>query len=84
MGTYPDRALAMWKKIAEAQIAQTQPRAYEVAAGYLRKVHRVLKKLRREPEWKSYLAKLRQANARKRRLIEILDNLAGRRIIEGS
>jgi hypothetical protein len=32
-------------------IALTKPKAYEVAAGYLRKVHRVLKKLGREKEW---------------------------------
>ena len=32
----------------------------------------------------NYLAELREANARERRLVEILDNLAGRRIIEGS
>jgi uncharacterized Zn finger protein len=82
--TYPDRALAIWQKIAENQIALTQTRAYETAATYLRKVHRVLKKLGREQEWKSYLAELRQANARKPRLVEILDGLAGRRIIEGS
>ena len=80
--TYPDRALAIWKKLAESQIALTQTRAYETAAGYLRKVHRVLKKLDREKEWKDYLAELRQANARKPRLMEILDGLAGGRIIE--
>ncbi|MBI3304205.1 MAG: SWIM zinc finger domain-containing protein [Deltaproteobacteria bacterium] len=80
--TYPDRALAIWKKIAESQIALTQTRAYETAAGYLRKVHRVLKKLDKEQEWQSYLAELRQANARKPRLVEILDSLKGRRVIE--
>lgn len=80
--TYPDRALAIWQKIAEALIAQTQPSAYETAARYLRKVQQVLRKLGREKEWHSYLAQLRQANARKRRLLEILDNLAGRRIID--
>jgi len=79
--THPDRALAIWKKTAESQIALTQTRAYETAAGYLRKVHRVLKKLGREQEWKNYLAELRQSNARKPRLVEILDGLTGRRII---
>jgi uncharacterized Zn finger protein len=79
---YPDRAIAIWKKIAEGQIAVTQVKAYETAAGYLRKVHRTLKKLRKEQEWKEYLAALRQANARKPRLVEILDGLAGRRIID--
>jgi len=39
-------------------IALTKPKAYEVAAGYLRKVHRVLKKLEREKEWQRYLGEL--------------------------
>ena len=81
--TYPDRAIAIWKQIAEAQIAQTSPRAYEVAAGYLRKVHRTLKQVGREKEWLPYLEQLRQAHARKRRLLEILDRLHGKRIIDG-
>jgi uncharacterized Zn finger protein len=40
--------------------------------------------LEREQEWQDYLAGLRQANVRKRRLVEILDHLKGGRIIEGS
>lgn len=81
--TYPDRAVAIWKKTAEGQIARTQTKAYDVAAEYLRKIHHILQRLGREKEWQSYLAELRQANVRKRRLLEILDSLAGRRIVEG-
>ncbi len=81
---YPDRAIAIWKNLAEKQIALTQPKAYETAAVYLRKVHNFLKKLKRENEWKDYLLQLRQANARKKRLIEILDRLESRRIVEGA
>ncbi len=80
---YPDRALGIWKKLAEAEIALAKPRAYGAAAGYLRKAHRMLKKLGKEKEWQGYLAQLREANARKRRLLEILDSLAGGRIMEG-
>ena len=81
---YPDRAVGIWKKLAEAQIALAKPKAYGAAAGYLRKVHRVLKKLGREEEWQGYLAQLREAHVRKRRLLEILDSLTGGRIVEGS
>jgi len=42
-----------------------------------------LKKLKREEEWKDYLLKLRQANVRKIKLIDILSRLEGRQIIEG-
>ncbi|MFC2000597.1 SWIM zinc finger family protein [Chloroflexota bacterium] len=80
---YPDRAMNIWKKLAESQIAQTQPKAYEVAAGFLRNMCRTYKKLGRDSEWLSYLAQLRSANARKRKLLEILDSLTERRIING-
>jgi uncharacterized Zn finger protein len=80
---YPDRAIAIWKNLAEKQIAFTQPNAYETAAVYLRKVQNSLKKLGKESEWKDYLLQLRQANARKKRLIQILDRLESRRIIDG-
>lgn len=79
---YPDRAIAIWKRLAEAQIAQTQPKAYEMAAGFLRGIRRTLKKLGRDKEWQIYIAGLRQVNARKRRLLEVLDGLEGRPIIE--
>ncbi|MCC7353874.1 MAG: SWIM zinc finger domain-containing protein, partial [Anaerolineae bacterium] len=82
-GVYPDRAIGIWKEMAENQIAQTQTKAYEVAARYLRKVQRLLEQLGREEEWRSYLAELRQANARKRRLLETLDKMAAGRIIDG-
>jgi uncharacterized Zn finger protein len=79
---YPDRALTVWKQLAEKEIALTKPKAYGVAARYLRKVQRTLKNLGKEKEWQSYLAELRRTNARKRRLLEILDTLSGRRILD--
>jgi uncharacterized Zn finger protein len=84
MEAYPDRAVAIWQHLAEKQIALTKPKAYEEAAGYLRKVHRIQKQLGKEQEWQSYLASLRRTNERKRRLVQILDTLSGRRIIESS
>ncbi|HSB04811.1 MAG TPA: SWIM zinc finger family protein [Thermodesulfobacteriota bacterium] len=81
---YPDRALAIWKGLAEKQIAMTKPNAYQTAAGYLKSVRELLIKLRREYEWKDYLSKIRQVNARKTKLLEILDRLENRRpIVEG-
>lgn len=81
--SYPDRAAAIWKKLAEGQIAVTQPKAYEVAAGYLRKVNRLLVKLGREKDWQSYAAELRIVNAKKKRFIQTLDSLTGRPIVNG-
>jgi uncharacterized Zn finger protein len=79
---YPDRALAIWKGLAEKEIALTKPRAYETAAGYIRKVRTLLKKLKRESEWQAYLLQLRQANLKKRSFIEILNHLESRPIIK--
>jgi uncharacterized Zn finger protein len=79
---HPDRAIAIWKNVAEKQIALTKPKAYEAAAVYLKKAHSLLRKLKREEEWKDYVLKLRQANARKTKLIDILYRLEGRRIVE--
>ena len=53
-----------------------------MAAGFLRGMRRTLKNLGRDNEWQSYIAGLRQVNARKRRLLEVLDSLDGRPIIE--
>ena len=79
---HPERAVAIWKQLAEAQIALTKPQAYEVAAGYLRKAGRVLRQQGKERDWQGYLAGLRKTHERKRRLIEVLNILAGRRIVE--
>jgi uncharacterized Zn finger protein len=79
---YPDRALAIWKDLAERQIALTKPSAYETAAGYLRSIRDLLRKLSREYEWKDYVSRLRQANIRKSRFVETLDRLDSRPIIK--
>lgn len=58
------------------------PSEYIKAAEYIRKIQKILKKERRSNESAAYLAKLRVENARKRRLLEILDSISGRPIIE--
>lgn len=80
---YPDRALGIWKKLAEKQIALTKPKAYEAAAVFLRKVHKLLKKQGKEKEWENYANELRRINKAKRKFLEILNQMEGRRIIEG-
>ncbi len=78
---YPDRSVAIWKDLAERQIALTKPNAYETAAGYLRSIRDLFRKLKREYEWKDYASQLRQANTRKSRFVQILDRLDSRPII---
>jgi uncharacterized Zn finger protein len=79
---YPERALDIWKELAESCIVQTQTRAYEQASTYLRKLRDLLQQQGRASEWQGYLAELRQVNGRKKRLLEVLDDLEGRRIID--
>jgi uncharacterized Zn finger protein len=73
--THPDEALAIWKRVAEWEIARVKPAAYKVAAPYLKKICALYRKQKRTDEWKSYLTALRRQHKAKRRLIEILDSL---------
>jgi len=73
---YPERAAQIWQQLAEARIAQTSPAAYEDAALFLRKLRRVWARQGQEAAWRTYVAELRAANRRKRRLVEVLDVLA--------
>ena len=79
---YPDRAAAIWKGLAEKQIALTKPSAYDVAAGHLKDLRKLLVSLNRGEEWTRYLASLRQIHARKSRLLQTLTLLEGKKIID--
>jgi uncharacterized Zn finger protein len=79
---YPERAITIWKSMVESQLRHAEVRAYEAAAIYLRKIHSASKKHGREQEWRTYLAALRQANLRRPRLVQILDSLTGKPIVE--
>jgi uncharacterized Zn finger protein len=77
----PDRAVAIWKNKAERLIAQVKPSAYQEAVKFLRKAGEVMSKQNKQAQWDQYLRSLRDAHARKRCLIEILDGLEGKPII---
>jgi len=78
----PDRAVALWKNKAERLIAQVKPSAYQEAVKYLRKAGAVMSKQNEQAQWDQYLNSLREAHARKRRLIELLDGLNGKPIMK--
>ena len=74
---YPEKAVAIWKSIAESHIAQTDVRAYAGAVEYLKKIRNALTNINRTAEWTAYLADLTETNKRKSRLVQmlrILDN----------
>jgi len=78
----PDRAVAMWKSKAENLIARVSPSAYEEAARYLRQAGAVLVREGKQQEWTRYLQDLKDTHARKRRLIEVLDRLTRKLILD--
>ena len=69
----PERAVSIWKAIAENLINRTKPSAYEQAAGYLRKAEKTMKCQKKQSQWNQYINSLRETHARKRRFIEILN-----------
>jgi uncharacterized Zn finger protein len=80
----PERSVSIWQTIAEGLINQTKPSSYEQAALYLRKAEKIMKRQKKQSQWKQYLNNLRQKHARKRRFIEILDQSDSRPIISKS
>ena len=79
---YPDKAIAIWKEIAERFIAQTKVNAYGAAVAYLKKARKALEDLGRTAEWSVYLGKLSETNRKKPRLVQMLNVLSAKRIIE--
>lgn len=82
MEAYPDISLEIWRGMAEKHISRVKPKAYEEAAIYLGKMRTVYNRTKRLPEWRKYIDSLRAEHKRKRRLLEVLDVLENRRIIE--
>jgi uncharacterized Zn finger protein len=79
---YPDEALAIWKKLVQGLIGQTKPAAYRSAVPYLKKIRGVYERTNRRPEWGRYVESIRIENARKRKLMEVLDSLEEKPIIK--
>lgn len=79
---YPDEALTIWKRLVKGLIAQTKPAAYRSAVPYLKKIRGLLERTGRKSEWDRFLSVIRVENARKRKLLEILDGLEAKPLIE--
>ncbi|MCZ6635991.1 MAG: SWIM zinc finger family protein [bacterium] len=80
---FPERAIEIWKTKAESAIARVQVSGYQEAGGYLRHVRDTLKRIKKQKEWEAYLNDLRTRNKNRPRCVEVLDWLAGKRIIDG-
>ncbi len=80
--SHPQRAVEIWLREAEREISKVNPRSYEVAARYLRKLRQVLLKNAWQEQWAECLARISCQHKRKTRLMEILGGLEQRPIIE--
>jgi uncharacterized Zn finger protein len=79
---YPDRAIGLWKKIAEGLINRVKPESYEEAAIYLRKISHVLLKLNQKKQWLEYIQELKFQHQKKRRLMEILNRFSDEPLVK--
>ncbi len=80
-GSRPEIALGIWKEIAESLIGQVKPTAYVKAAVYLKKMKRLYSKNQQTGEWNAFLQGLRKRHKAKRRLMEVLDTLSGKKLV---
>lgn len=72
----PERSLALWKKLAEEQIALVNSKAYVKAAVFLRKAGKLMREQGMTAEWDGYIQSLRNEHRRKTRLMQVLDSLS--------
>lgn len=78
-GSHPNTSLQIWQTIVENLINLVKPKAYQQASAYLRRMHIVYTKTKRVEEWQSYIQGLRTQHKAKRRLMEVLNDLTGKR-----
>ena len=77
--SHPDVALQLWKRLVESNIAQVKPSAYQEAGQYLRKMEKVYRREKKLNQWRDYLEQLRSENKRRPRMIDVLNDLEGKR-----
>jgi uncharacterized Zn finger protein len=80
---FPERALEIYRRLANHFLRDTGDSAYRNAVNYLRKVKEVMVALGRGPEWQTYEAELREQYKRRKKFIEMLDRSRGGKIVEG-
>lgn len=79
---YPEIALEIWKGLVEKLISETKVGSYEEASAYLRKIKETLEASGKREEWEIYLSEVKEANKRKKKLLEIMDTLGEDRILK--
>jgi uncharacterized Zn finger protein len=78
--SFPDRAIDIWRRLAETAIAQANPKGYESGVSYLQHVKRVMLMQGRRAEWNSYMQELQLTHKRRPRFLSELRRIAGGKI----
>lgn len=77
--THPQRAFDIYTAALNAQLPHASPRAYEEAAGYLKKLRPIYATLNRAAEWNTLLAGIREKYRNRPKFMEALDKMQGSR-----
>ena len=80
-GTHPERAVAIDRELADSVGSETNTRTYPEAGDYLKRVKHLLKKVHREAEWTAILDEFREKHGCRPRLMQVIDGIAGRPIV---
>lgn len=79
---FPERALRFWMESADQQARTAQPKGYENAIRYLKKIHVLMEEQGRNVEWVAYLAGLHKEHFRKKKFLGMLDVMEGKKILK--
>jgi len=69
---YPERAIQIWKGIAQANIDQASPRGYDAAEPFLKKIKSLMKTHKMDTQWNTLMATLCEQNKRRPRCMAVL------------
>ncbi len=72
---HPEEALEIYQRQIEPLVNQKNNQAYEQAAKYVGKARELMKRLKREAEFNTYLEGLRKAHKPKRNFMALLDKM---------
>jgi len=70
---FPEYAISIYQRRVEPTLAHKKKRAYEQAAGYIKKVSILMKRLGKKEEFLEYIESIRASHKYKRNFINILD-----------
>lgn len=73
--THPDRAIALWLRIAES-FTDVSRHQYSSAVNYLAKIRRILEESQRKTEWEEILSKFLQTYSSQSRLKRLIKEMA--------